>query len=72
MYIFVEFNAGGKAIGRFMVGDDYHVASSSGSAIARLQKGTEVFLKVTIAWSGSTFRQDSHGMCTFSGHLLSN
>ena len=41
-YTLLEFNAGGRAIGRFIVGDDYYEASSSGSAIAQLQKGTEV------------------------------
>ena len=71
-YIYVEFNAGGKAIGRFKVGDDYINASSSGSAIARLQKETEVYLKVTSAISGSSFREDTFGMSTFSGHILSN
>ena len=71
-YVHVDFNAGGKAIGHFMVGDDYNDDSSSGSAIAQLQKGTEVYLKVTKASSGITFRENAHGMSTFSGHLLSN
>ena len=71
-YIHVEFNAGGKAIGRYMVGDNYYDASSSGSAIAQLQKGTEVYLKVTSGNSGITFREDIYGMSTFSGNLLSS
>ena len=70
-YIHIEFNAGGKAIGRFMVGNDYSDASSSGSVTAKLQKGTEVWLKVTSGTSYS-FREDGFGMSTFSGHLLSN
>ena len=40
-YIYVDINAGGKAIGRFKVGDDDHYRSSSessGSAVARLRR----------------------------------
>ena len=70
--IWVEFNAAGNAIGRFMVGDKDYEASSSGSGIGRLQKGTEVYLKVTSAYSGITFREDKYGMSTFSGNLLSS
>ena len=71
-YIKVEFNAGGKAVGKFAVGDEYHFPNSSGSAIAQLQKGAEVYLKVISATSGSRFREGTSGMCTFSGHLVSN
>ena len=71
-YIDVEFNAGGKAMGRFRVGDDYYYPSSSGSAVVQLQKGAEVYLKVLSAATGLTFREDLYGMSTFSGHLLSN
>ena len=70
--IWVELNAGGKAIGRFMVGDKDYEVSSSGSVIDRLQKGTEVYLKVISAFSGITFREDKHGMSTFSGNHLSS
>ena len=60
---------GGKAIGRFKMGDRHYGASS---AIAQLQKGIEVYLKVTSVSSGLIFREDSHGMNTFSDHLLNN
>ena len=71
-YVYVEFNAGGTAIGRFMVGDDYYDASSSGSAITRIRKGSEVYIRITYGSSASNkFREDIYGMSTFSGHLLS-
>ena len=70
-YTYVDFNAQRRVIGRFMVGDRNHEDSSSGSAIARLTKGTDVWLEITSVSSGISFRQDVHGMCTFAGHLLS-
>ena len=70
-YIYVHFNAEGRVIGRFMVGGWNNEDSSSGSAIARLAKGTDVWVEVTSVSSGISFRQDAHGMCTFAGHLLS-
>ena len=71
-YVRVEFKAGEKAIGRFIVGDDYKDASSSGSATSRLQKGIEVYLRVTGVSSGFRFVEDTFRMNTFSGHLIGN
>ena len=68
----VEFKAGEKSIGKFMIGEDYTTASSSGSAIARIQKGTHVFLKVIARAAYSAgFGDDYTRMSSFSGHLIS-
>ena len=69
--IHVEFKAGGNAIGRFAVVDTASDITSSGSATARLQKGTEVYLRVTYVSSGYRFREDGHYMNSFSGYLIS-
>ena len=71
-YIWVEFKAGGKAIGRFQIGASNREASSSGSVMARLQKGIEVYLRVTLISSGFRFLEGSYHMNTFSGHLVGN
>ena len=70
--VYVEFRAGEQAIGRFWLLDDYYSVTSSGSATARLQKGTEVYLKVTSVASGFRFSKGSNAMNTFSGHRISN
>ena len=71
-YLWVEFNAGGNAVGgRFKVSDYRYEDSSSGSAIAKLEKGEEVFIKVTSATGGITFKDDAHRRSSFSGYLLS-
>ena len=71
-YLWIEFNAGGHAVGgRFTVIDYRHEDSSSGSAIAKLEKGEEVFIKVTSATGGITFKDDAHRRSSFSGYLLS-
>ena len=69
--IHVEFKAGKRAIGKFQVVDTTSDRSSSGSATARLQKGAEVFLRVTSVSNGYRFRDDAHYMNSFSGHLIS-
>ena len=45
--------------------------SPSGSALARIQKGTEVYLKVTSLNPGFTLGDDSWYINNFSGHLIS-
>ena len=69
--LFVEFIAGGVAIGRFHVVDDTYWISSSGSAIGRCLKETQVNLRVTSVTSGFSFLEDEFRMSTFSGHLIS-
>ena len=71
--IWVEFKAGEISIGKFNGMDyNYNHISSSGSAIGRLQKGIQVYIRVTSMHSGFTFREEStHYMNTFSGHLIS-
>ena len=70
--IYVEFKAGEIAIGRFSAHDTTYLISSSGSAIARLRTGTEVYLRVTARSSGFRFEEDTYRMNTFSGHFISN
>ena len=70
-YIHIAFVAGEKIIGHFMVGDDYWDTSSSGSAIARLEKGTEVSMRVESVSGGLTFREDGAATSIFSGYLVS-
>ena len=70
-YLYVEFKAGETSIGKFMVYDTVRDDSSSGSAIARLQKGTEVFLRVTTLHSRTRLLDDSYRMNSFNGHLIS-
>ena len=69
--LYVEFNAGGTAIGMFNVLDYDHWISSSGSAIGRLLKRTQVYLRVTLVNPGFSFIEDVYRMSTFSGHLIS-
>ena len=71
--VYVEFKAGERSIGRFNA-YDYSSGniSSSGSAIGRLLKGTQVYIRVTGVTSGFTFKEDNtYRMNTFSGHLIS-
>ena len=70
--VWVEFKAGDLVIGRFHVLDYGYIVSSSGSSIARLRKGTEVYLRVTSVSSGFRFQEDLYRMNTFSGHLISH
>ena len=71
-YLYVEYKAGATSIGKFMMYmyDTDRDASSSGSAIARLQKGTEVFLRVKTT-SGARLEDNAYRMNSFSGHLIS-
>ena len=69
--VYVEFKAGTVSIGNFEVLDYYYAVSSSGSAIGRLVKGTQVYLRVTSVSTGFKFLEDSLRMSTFSGHLIS-
>ena len=68
-HIFVTFMAGEEVLGRFAAVDTYD-SCHSGSALARLQKGSQVCLRVTHASSGSTLRDDGHRMNSFSGFLV--
>ena len=69
--LYVDFKAGATSIGKFMMYCTARDASSSGSVIARLQTGTEVFLRVT-ATSGARLEDDNTiHMNNFSGHLIS-
>ena len=68
--IWVEFKAGEVAIGRFQTYDYDIFTSASGSAIGRLLKGTQVYLRVTTVSVGFKFLEDTYRMCTFSGHLI--
>ena len=70
-HIHVELKAGESAIGRFQVIASSSDISSSGSAISRLKKRAEVYLRVTSVTSGYRFREDSHYMNTFSGYRIS-
>ena len=70
--VWVEFKAGDLVIGRFDVYDYRRSVSSSGSATARLGKGTEVYLRVTSVSSGFRFSEDAYRMNKFSGHLISH
>ena len=70
--VWVEFKAGGLVFGRFNVLDYHYIISSSGSAIARLRKGTEIYLRVTDVSSGFRFEESTNYMNTFSGHLISH
>ena len=70
--IYVEFKAGDVAIGRIEVCDYYYHISNSGSAMAKLRKGTEVYMRVTHVNPGFRFLEDAHRMKTFSGHLISH
>ena len=69
--IHVEFKAGGIALGRFVVNDKNNYDwSNSGSATARLQRGTEVYLRVTSVSSGYRFQENTYYMNTFSGYRV--
>ena len=70
--VWVEFKAGDLVIGRFDVYDYYYYISNSGSAIARLEKGADVYLRVASLSSGFRFLEDTIRMNTFSGHLISH
>ena len=70
--VYVEFKAGDLAIGQFGVYDYARAMSSSGSAIARLRKGTEVYLRVTYVLTEFRFYEGALQMNTFSGHLISH
>ena len=67
----VEFKAGDVAIGRFHVGNYNYLISNSGSAIAKLRKRTQVYLRVTSVDLEFRFYEGANYMNTFSGHLIS-
>ena len=69
---FKAFKAGETIIGRFSSWGYYHSFSFSGSAIARLQEGTHVYLKISSVQSTFKFNLYSALGNTFSGHLISN
>ena len=67
----VEFRADDTPIGTFAILDDYYVVGSSGSAIARLLKGTHVHIKVRVVSPSFAFAEGEGFMNTFMGHLIS-
>lgn len=69
-YIYVSVMAGEKVIGRVVTSDTVWNLCTSGSALARLQKGTNVSLRVTGAISGSVLHEDSKHTNSFSGFLV--
>ena len=70
-YIHAAFMAGGEVLlGRFASVDKDWDSCHSGSALARLQKGSQVFLRVTDVSSGSVLIDDSNHMNSFSGFLV--
>ena len=69
-YIYVAFMAGEEVLGRFASNDKDYQSCHSGSALARLQKGSHVFLRVTDASSGSVLYDDIIRMNSFSGFLV--
>ena len=70
-YLYMEFKADATSIGKFSVSDNYRDVSSSGAVIARIQKGTKVFLRVTAISSGLKLGDDTYRMNSFSGYLIS-
>lgn len=70
-YAFVDFVADGTVIGKFTAGDADREICFSGSAIARLQKGMQAFLKVRLIESGFYIIENMHHMNSFTGHMIS-
>ena len=69
-YIYAAFLAGEEVIGRLAANDKDWDTCQSGSAVARLQKGINVYLKVTYVISGTVLRDDSNHLNSFSGFLV--
>ena len=72
-YAWVNFHTEERFIGKMFTGDGDNgwATCSSGSAIAHLQAGTHVFMRVIRAYSGNVF--DNHrtnGINSFAGHLI--
>ena len=68
--IYVAFMADEEVLGMFASNDKDYSSCHSGSAFARLQKGSQVILKVTAVSSGSVLYDDNHRMNSFSGFLV--
>ena len=69
-FIYVAFMADGEVIGRFSTNDNALDICTSGSALARLQKGNKVYLQVTLVSSGTVLRDDSNHMNSLSGFFV--
>lgn len=69
-FIFVAFMAEEEVVGRFASNDKDYNSCHSGSALARLQKGNRVFLRVTVVSSGPTLFDDYKHMNSFAGFLV--
>lgn len=67
----VHFVSNGNRIGAFMAGDKVWNTCSSGSTIASLQKGANVWIRGIIIRSGTVFRNnDNQSFNGFAGSLL--
>ena len=71
-YIYATFMAGEEVLGRLAANDKDWSTCQSGSALARLQKGIKVYLKVTAVSSGAVLLDNSNRMNSFSGFLVGN
>ena len=70
-FIFVAFMADEEVLGRFASNDKDFNSCHSGSALARLQRGSHMFLQVTSASSGSVLNDDdTRHTNSFSGFIV--
>ena len=70
-WVWVEFHNEETFIGKMYTGDNSYTTCSSGSAIARLQAGKQVSIRVTRASSGTVFyNSEKEAINSFSGHLI--
>lgn len=70
-FVVADFIADYTKIGKVISGDvDFHLCSSA-SAIAKIQKGTQVFLKVQSGSPGNVIVEDHARQNSFSGFLIS-
>ena len=59
-----------EVLGKIVANDNVWETCKSGSALARVQKGIKVYLKVTHVFSGRVVRDDGTRMNGFSGLLV--
>ena len=68
--VYAAFMAGDEDIGRVVANDKDWDTCGSGSTLARLRKGMNVYLKVTLACTGTELRDGNNHMNTFLGFLV--
>ena len=68
--LYVAVMADEEVIGGVVTTDTVWNLCTSGSALARLQKGTKVFLRVNASSSGAVLRDDNVHINRFLGYLL--